>query len=101
MGKLAKLFEPINLGSLELPNRIVWPAITTFLDTHYDMKGEERSAYFYAERAKGGAGLLIIGALQAIYPGRREHRVAINSDKYLPQLRRWVKAIHDNGGKAA
>ena len=68
MAKLTKLFEPIRIGPLELPNRIIWPAITTFYDTNYDLKGEERSAYFYAELAKGGAGLLIIGALQALYP---------------------------------
>lgn len=102
MSKLTKLFEPIRIGSLELPNRIVWPAITTLYDTHYDLKGEERSAYFYAEIARGGVGLMIIGALQAIYPGRREpSRVAINSDQYLPELRKWVKAIHDNGSRAA
>jgi len=101
MANLEELFKPISLGSLELRNRIVWPAITTYYDTHYDMKGEERSAYFYAKRSKGGAGLLIIGALQAIYPGRREYRVAINNDKYIPQLQRWVKAIHDNGAKVA
>jgi len=102
MTKLTRLFEPIRLGSLELPNRIIWPPLTTFHDTNYDLKGEERSAYFYGEMAKGGAGLIIIGALQALYPGRRDpDRVAINSDSWLPHLRLWTKTVHDNGGRAA
>lgn len=95
------LFEPINIGGLELKNRIVFPAVTTLFDTHYDFRGQNRSLDFYAEVARGGAGLVTIGALQALYPGRREDRVAINQDKYLPALGQWVDAVHQNGAKAA
>ncbi|MEW6142348.1 MAG: FAD-dependent oxidoreductase [Chloroflexota bacterium] len=95
------LFKPIVLGRLKLNNRIVFPAITTLYDEFYDLHGDERSEYFYAEVARGGAGLMIIGALQALYPGRRENRVAINHDKYLLELKRWVRAIRDNGARVA
>jgi len=95
------LYQPVKIGQLELPNRIVFPAITTLFDTHYDLKGEECSESFYAEIARGGVGLMVIGALQALYPGRRENRVAINDDKYRPELTRWVKAVHRNGSIAA
>jgi 2,4-dienoyl-CoA reductase (NADPH2) len=97
-----KLFEPIRLGSLELKNRIVFPAITTYYDTHFDLKGTERSADFYTEIARGGAGLIIIAGLQAIYPGRRDPpRVAINHEKWIPHLNLWAKAAQDNGAKIA
>lgn len=100
--KLTHLFSPIRIGNLDLPNRILFSAVTTYYDYHYDLKGEERSAYFYAERARGGAAMLVIGALQALYPGRRDPpRVAINSDRFIPQLRVWTKAVHDAGSKAA
>jgi len=96
------LFAPIRLGNLELANRIIFPAVTTFYDYHFDLKGDERSAAFYAERAKGGAGLVVIGALQALYPGRREpERVQINQDRFIPHLRLWTKAVHDGGSYAA
>jgi len=95
------LFEPINIGGLTLKNRIVFPAVTTLFDTHYDFKGQNRSRDFYAEIARGGAGLVTIGALQATYPGRRENRVAINQDKYLPVLKEWVAAVRQNGARAA
>jgi len=95
------LFEPIKIGGLELKNRIVFPAVTTLFDTHYDFNGQNRSLDFYAEIARGGAGLVTIGALQALYPGRREDRVAINQEKYLPMLKQWVDAVHQFGAKAA
>ena len=98
-GKLEKLFQPIRLGSLELPNRIIMPAVTT----NYDFDKVDRLAGFYAERAKGGVGLIITGALQTLYPGRRSHRgpIDINNDEDIPKLREWTKAIHGNGGRIA
>lgn len=102
MTAFPKLFEPIRLGSLELKNRIVFPAITTYYDTHYDLSGTERSADFYAEIARGGAGLIVIAGLQAIYPGRRDPpRVAINHDKWIPHLNLWAQAVQRNGAKIA
>ena len=67
MSKLEKLFQPIKIGSMELPNRLIMPAITT----NYDSEESKRQHNFFAERAKGGVGLIIVGALQALYPGRR------------------------------
>jgi 2,4-dienoyl-CoA reductase-like NADH-dependent reductase (Old Yellow Enzyme family)/thioredoxin reductase len=97
--KLKKLFQPIRIGSLELPNRIIMPAITT----NYDFDKVDRLVGFYAERAKGGVGLIITGALQTLYPGRRSHvsRTQIDDDHDIPKLREWTKAIHDNGGRVA
>lgn len=97
--KLEKLFQPIKIGSLELPNRIIMPAITT----NYDLEHCGRLASFYAERAEGGAGLLIIGALQTIYPGRRSHisRLNLYSDLNVSELGELTSAIHLRGGKAA
>jgi 2,4-dienoyl-CoA reductase (NADPH2) len=92
------LFEPINIGSLTIPNRIIMPAITT----NYSLDSDERQANFYAEIARGGAGLIIIGAVQAIYPGRRaDANVTANKDEDIPHLRKLSKAVHDNGGKVA
>lgn len=98
-GKLEKLFQPIRLGSLELTNRIIMPAITT----NYDFDKIDRLRGFYAERAKGGVGLIITGALQTLYPGRRSHRggIDINNDGDIPKLQELTKAIHDNGGRVA
>jgi len=74
------------------------PAITT----NYSVESDERQGNFYAEIARGGAGLIIIGAIQAIYPGRREDgKMTANKDEDIPHLRKLTKAVHDNGGKVA
>ena len=82
---------------MELPNRIIMPAITT----HFDFEESKRQNNFLAERARGDVGLIIIGALQALYPGRRTGigKVNIHNDSDIPKLRECVKAIHVNGGK--
>jgi len=97
--KLEKLFQPCKIGLLKIPNRIVMVAVTT----RYDFEESDRLAKFYAARAKGGVGLITTGALQTLYPGRKTgaSRVNIHSDKDIPKLKEWVKAIHDNGSKAA
>jgi 2,4-dienoyl-CoA reductase (NADPH2) len=97
--ELYKLFQPIKIGSLELPNRIVMPAITT----NYDFENNDRISSFYSERANGGAALIILGALQTLYPGRRSHigRVNLHADASVPELRKWTNAIHKGAGRVA
>lgn len=99
MPKLEKLFRPIEIGPLQLPNRIVMTAVST----RYDFEESNRLANFYAERAKGGVGLITTGALQTLYPSRKvgAGRINIDNDETIPQLKQWVNAIHDNGGKVA
>ena len=110
MAELSALFRPLRIGSLTLPNRIIMPALTTF----YDFEGGDRYADFFAERARGGAGLIILGALQALYPGRagvsgwvpdeevlEKGPVKLNHDLYIPRLQNWTWSIHRAGGLCA
>jgi 2,4-dienoyl-CoA reductase (NADPH2) len=92
MSQLAHLFEPVRLGTLEVPNRIVMAALTTNFD-------HQQEKHFLVERARGGVGLITTGALQTLYPGRRadlEH-VHAHNDADIPILRDWVSAIHAAG----
>ncbi len=59
MAKLRKLFEPVNIGKLELRNRIVMPALNTKFGTEFGAVSD-RMIDYYVERAKGGVGLIII-----------------------------------------
>jgi 2,4-dienoyl-CoA reductase (NADPH2) len=99
MIKLEKLFQPAKIGSLEIANRIIMTAVST----RYDFEESDRLSRFYAQRAKGGVGLIITGALQTIYPGRKTGtgRISLYNDSGIPKLKEWVKAIHDNGSRAA
>ncbi|MEW6142474.1 MAG: FAD-dependent oxidoreductase [Chloroflexota bacterium] len=100
MTVLQRLFEPIKLGTLELSNRIIMPAITT----RYELDDEAQWRAFYAVRARGGVGLIIVGALQSIYPSRRQQHpmtASLNSDWQIPRLEKVTEAIHEGGAKAA
>jgi 2,4-dienoyl-CoA reductase (NADPH2) len=99
MVKLERLFQPEKIGPLEIANRIIMTAVTT----RYDFEESDRLSRFYAQRAKGGVGLIITGALQTIYPSRKTGagRINLYDDSGIPKLKEWVKAIHDNGSKAA
>jgi 2,4-dienoyl-CoA reductase (NADPH2) len=93
--KLEKLFDPIQIGSLQLPNRIIMAAITT----NFDYESLERQVAFFSARAAGGAGMLTLGALQTLYPGRRGHiwSMNLNNDEDIPKLRKLTGAIEQNG----
>ncbi len=96
MGK--KLFQPITIKGMELKNRI---ALAPLL-----MTGDEDGSYvgdkiirWHEARAKGGTGLIMMGAVivsttfkRGVYPGRNE--VSLNDDKFMPGFTRLAKVIH-------
>jgi 2,4-dienoyl-CoA reductase-like NADH-dependent reductase (Old Yellow Enzyme family) len=69
MSRFPHLFSPARVGSLELPNRIVFAATSSELADHECFVTEDMIE-FYAERARGGAALLNTGS-----PGRRRPRI--------------------------
>lgn len=54
-----KLFEPITIRRMVLKNRIIFPPMVVMTRT-YDYRSRELGSYF-VERARGGAGTLMVG----------------------------------------
>jgi len=98
--KFVKLFEPCKLGKLEVANRIVMPPMTTNFPK--DGFATDCMVDYYADRAAGGVGLIIVE--DAIVESPRGHHIyeplLIDDDKYLPGLRRLAQAIKAGGAKA-
>ncbi|MFC1929427.1 FAD-dependent oxidoreductase [Chloroflexota bacterium] len=98
--KFVKLFEPCKLGKLEVANRIVMPPMTTNFPR--DGFATDCMVDYYADRAAGGVGLIIVE--DAIIESPRGHHIyeplLIDDDKYLPSLRRLAQAIKARGAKA-
>jgi 2,4-dienoyl-CoA reductase-like NADH-dependent reductase (Old Yellow Enzyme family)/thioredoxin reductase len=92
------LFTPLKIGNMELPNRIVMlPMTTGYCET--DETVGDRFIDFFAERAKGGAGLIIIpfspiAAGAPVEPGMFD-------DRFLPGVKRLTTAIRAHGAKSA
>ena len=70
--------------------------------THYStMDGlvSDRQIAYYAERAKGGAGLIVTEGASCRKRGK-PGRILINEDKFIPGMRKLAEAIHQAGAKA-
>ena len=63
-----RLLEPLDLGFTTLPNRIFMGSMHVGLEEAPN--GFERMAAFYAERARGGAGLIVTGGIAPNEEGR-------------------------------
>lgn len=101
MDHFDNLFSPGVIGRLHLRNRIVMAAMGTNFGRE-DGIVTDRAINYYVERAKGGAGLIITES-SPINPLAR-HRVrclAAFEDRFIPGLRRFVDAVHENGARIA
>jgi 2,4-dienoyl-CoA reductase-like NADH-dependent reductase (Old Yellow Enzyme family)/thioredoxin reductase len=96
------LFQPGRIGRLELPNRIVMAPLGTNLA---DVGGAvtRQLIDWYAERARGGAGLIIVeNTLADTRFGRGVARqLRIDNPKLTPGLNELVEAVHASGARIA
>ena len=96
------LFSPIQLGSLELPNRIVHVP-TDISSSHADGEVSERDIHHHADIARGGTGFIIVGATT---PDMKTGRPTVtclvaDGDNYIPGLARLAESMHRYGAKCA
>ncbi|WP_139491260.1 NADPH-dependent 2,4-dienoyl-CoA reductase [Brevibacillus dissolubilis] len=97
---LFNVFQPITLAKMTLPNRIMMGSMHVGLE-ELD-RGEERLAAFYAERARGGAGLIVTGGA-AVAPegGGGHYMMNINKDEEIGRHQVVTDAVHQAGGRIA
>ena len=94
--RFKQLFSPIRIGSVTVPNRIVFPSHLT--DLAEDNLPSERQAYYYAERAKGGCGLVITEE-QSVHPTDRAYEKLIDAfnEQVVPRYRLITSMVHQYG----
>ena len=96
---MPSLFDPIRLGALELPNRILMAPLTRGRATREHVPTPIMAEY-YAQRA--GAGLIITEATGISREGMGwPYAPGIWSDEQTEGWRPVVKAVHDRGGRIA
>src|SRR3989338_6888548 len=88
-----KLFEPLAIGGMLIPNRIMVPAMVTRLSGEDGFVNQAISDR-YAGYAAGGVGLVVIEAM-AIHHAKSGPLLRISDDKYVPRLADMVRRIHD------
>ena len=98
MSNYPLLFEPITINKMQMPNRIVMPAM--HLNYTPDGAVSDQLVAFYRERAEGGAGLCIVGGCVINDRSGGPFMVNILKDDDIPGLARLAKAIQDGGARA-
>ena len=91
-----RLFEPIVVGRMELKNRLVMAPVTDNYAVNYYVT--DRMVRFYAERAKGGAGLITIGYFTPNIPSN-PLGLGLFDGRFVTGLRRLTDAVHAAGAK--
>ncbi|MDM8535679.1 FAD-dependent oxidoreductase [Desulfobacterales bacterium HSG17] len=92
------LFEPIQIGNLSIKNRIYLPAMHMGMADNFSVT--ERLTAFYAERARGGAGMIAVGYATINDIAGNTQNIGAHSDEHLPGLTALASAIKDNGARA-
>jgi 2,4-dienoyl-CoA reductase (NADPH2) len=92
------LLSPIQVGPLELRNRILMGSMHTGLEEEKD--GMSKLATFYAERARGGAGLIVTGGISPNLEGALGPNGArMQRKRHARKHRVITEAVHAEGGK--
>jgi 2,4-dienoyl-CoA reductase (NADPH2) len=99
MSDYPHMFTPLDLGFTSLPNRVLMGSMHTGLEETGDWN---RVAEFYAERARGGVGLMVTGGMApnpegGVFPGA----AGLYTPQDIANHRVVTDRVHDAGGKIA
>ncbi|HKC26609.1 MAG TPA: NADPH-dependent 2,4-dienoyl-CoA reductase [Jatrophihabitans sp.] len=100
MSRYPNLLTPLDLGFTTLPNRVLMGSMHVGLEDR--PKHLSRLAAFYAERARGGVGLIVTGGFAPnrtgwLLPFAGKMTTSGESDRH----REITDAVHDAGGRIA
>lgn len=92
------IFRPLDLGFTQLKNRVLMGSMHTGLEELPN--GHERMAVFFAERARGGVGLIVTGGIGPNDEGAT-HAVTrrLDSEEAVENHKVVTNAVHKEGGK--
>ncbi|MGW2836257.1 oxidoreductase [Streptomyces sp. NPDC001493] len=100
MSPYPTLLSPLDLGFTTLPNRVVMGSMHTGLEEAEN--GFERMAAFYAERARGGVGLIVTGGIAPSERGCSAPGGAkLTTEAEAEEHTRITSAVHAAGGRIA
>ncbi|MGD8833959.1 MAG: NADPH-dependent 2,4-dienoyl-CoA reductase [Desulfobacteraceae bacterium] len=94
----SNLLKPLDLGFTTIKNRVLMGSIHTGLEERPN--GHEAMAAFYAERARGGAALMVTGGIAPNEEGGvAEQSAKMTTEKQARRHRIITRAVHNEGAK--
>ncbi|MBY6106124.1 NADPH-dependent 2,4-dienoyl-CoA reductase [Ferrimonas balearica] len=92
------MLAPLDLGFTQLKNRVLMGSMHTGLEE--EKGGFDKLAAFYAERARGGVGLIVTGGIAPNFRGRLSpHACQLSFPWQVGKHKRVTDAVHQAGGK--
>jgi 2,4-dienoyl-CoA reductase (NADPH2) len=94
---MTRLFEPLQVGALRLPNRIVClPMYLAYPDPDHEVN--DLVLDYYSEMAGSGAGLVVVENVTVEECGLGNPRtLLVSEDRFVPGLARLARTIHAQG----
>ncbi|MGL5223989.1 MAG: FAD-dependent oxidoreductase [Aeromonas sp.] len=100
MSDYPQLLAPLDLGFTQLRNRVLMGSMHTGLEE--EKGGIDKLAAFYAERARGGVGLIVTGGIAPNWRGRLvPHGAQLSFFWQVSKHKKLTQAVHQEGGKIA
>lgn len=97
MSELKNLFAPYSLGNIQLKNRVVMVSCQT--NFSYEHRITDQLKHFYAARARGGAGLIIIGFIFLVRHPEDKNVLCFDLDSQISEYSSLTDIIHSNGAR--
>ncbi|MCG7530967.1 NADPH-dependent 2,4-dienoyl-CoA reductase [Psychrobium sp. MM17-31] len=92
------MLAPLDLGFTTLKNRVLMGSMHTGLEE--ERNGFDKLAVFYAERARGGVGLIVTGGIAPNFRGRiAPHGSQLSFGWQTKKHKKVTDAVHKEGGK--
>ncbi len=100
---VSPIFKPIKIGNVEIKNRIAMAPMNMNFTGPNRYVSRQQMAY-YAARAKGGTGLIIMEAAMASEMAisdtyRKYNNACLSSEIYVPLMAELVEHVHSFGAK--
>ncbi|HEX6833084.1 MAG TPA: NADPH-dependent 2,4-dienoyl-CoA reductase, partial [Rudaea sp.] len=92
------LLRPLDLGFVTLPNRVLMGSMHTGLEDH--ARDYEKLAAYFAERARGGVGLMVTGGLAPNIAGWLKPLAGrLSMPWHVARHRKVTRAVHAENGR--
>ena len=92
------LFAPLDLGFVTLPNRVLMGSMHTGLEDHE--RDYAKLAAYFAERARGGVGLMVTGGIAPSIAGwLKPFSGRLSMPWHVARHRKLTRAVHAEGGR--
>lgn len=88
-----KLFSPLDLGFTQLKNRAIMGSMHTGLEE--EENGFERMAAYFAERARGGVGMIITGGIAPNVESAGENHAKLSVEGETKHHKIVTSAVHE------